>query len=340
MFVNGRRILVVLALAGLGACRAPAHAVVVYSDLPPALLSFVEDAFEDAHPDVDVRTVFLSPTEALDRLRDERAKPKADVWWGAPSSVLAVATTDSLLAETHPSWFGAVPAEVRDPQGRWIGSLEDPLVIAVNADSVGLEIAPRDWSDLLQPEFRGELLLPEPWRSEAGNLLVATRLATGATMGDTAEAWDWLRGVDAAAGAYVASDSGLVARVAQGSATMGVAFLSQVEAARAGGHAELAVHVPESGTPVLVRGIAVVAKAPDPQQAADFVEWTGDPGVADGVMERSYLMPARDDLEQDPPEWLSKVLQTLRRQIVPGDTLAAHMPAWLTGWSERVRGEG
>ena len=330
----------VLGVVGLGACRVPAHTVVVYSNLRPDLLAFVEGAFEDAHPDVDVRTESLSPTEALDRLRNERARPRADVWWGAPSGVLALAAADSLLAETHPSWFGAVPAEVRDPHGRWLGSLEDPLVIAVNQDSVGLDAAPRDWTDLLRPRFRGELLLPEPWKSEAGNILVATRLATGTTAGDTAAAWDWLRRMDGAAGAYVASDSDLVAQVARGAARVGVARLSRVQGAIAGGNGQLAVHVPESGTPVLVQGIAMVAGAPDPEVAAEFVEWTGDPGVADGIMERAHLMPARDDLEEDPPEWLSKVLQTLRRQIVPGDTLAVHLPAWLTWWSDRVRGQG
>jgi iron(III) transport system substrate-binding protein len=333
------RLTALLVVGGLGACRAPAHTLVVYSNLSPALLSFVEGAFEEAHPDVDVRTVSLTPTEALDRLRDERAAPRADVWWGAPSSVLAVAARDSLLAETHPSWFGAVPSEVRDAQGRWIGSLEDPLVIAVNADSVGLQVAPHDWADLLQPRFRGKLVLPEPWRSEAGNMLVATRLATAAATGDTAEAWDWLRRMDATAGRYVAADSDLVVRVAAGTATVGVARLSRVEGAIAAGARQLTVYVPESGTPVMVQGIAVVAGAPDPQVAADFIEWTGDPGVADGVMERSHLMPARDDLEEEPPAWLSKVLQTLRRQIVPGDTLALHLPAWLTWWSDHVKGQ-
>jgi iron(III) transport system substrate-binding protein len=333
-----RRLAALLVVGALGACRVPAHTVVVYSNLPPALLSFVEDAFEDAHPDVDVRTVALTPTEALDRLRDERTSPRADVWWGAPSSVLAVAATDSLLAETHPSWFGAVPSGVRDLSGRWLGSLEDPLVIAVNADSVGPEAAPRDWADLLRPGFRGRLLLPEPWRSEAGNILVSTRLATGTTLGDTAEAWDWLRRLDAATGRYVASESDLVAQVAEGTATVGVARLSRVEGAIAGGDGRLAAYVPESGTPVLVQGIAVVAGGPDPQAAAEFVEWTGDPGVADGIMERSHLIPARDDLEEEPPEWLSKVLRTLRRQIVPADTLAVHLPAWLTWWSDHVKG--
>ncbi|MCG6957661.1 MAG: extracellular solute-binding protein [Gemmatimonadetes bacterium] len=337
MSARGRRLVALLAIGLLGACRAPAHTVVIYSNLPSALLSFVEGAFEDGHPDVDVRTVSLTPTEALDRLRNERARPRADVWWGAPSSVLAVAATDSLLAQTHPSWFGAVPFEVRDDNGRWIGSLEDPLVIAVNVDSVGAEVAPRDWTDLFQPQFRGKVLLPEPWSSEAGNVLVATRLAM--TTGDTAEAWGWLRRMDAAAARYVANDSDLVAQVAAGAATVGVARLSRVEEAIADGDGRLAVRVPEAGTPLLVQGIAVVAGAPDPQVAAEFVEWTGDPGVADGIMDRSHLMPARDDVEENPPAWLSKVLQTLRRQIVPADTLAVHLPGWLTWWTDHVRGQ-
>ena len=49
---------------------------------------------EEAHPGVDVRWLDMGSKEVLSRVRAERSRPAADVWWGAPSTMFAQAAQE------------------------------------------------------------------------------------------------------------------------------------------------------------------------------------------------------------------------------------------------------
>ena len=87
----------------------------VYSPHAKDLLTFYEQGFEAAHPDIDVQWVDLGSQDILDRVRSEAANPQADVWFGAPAEVFARAAAETLLVSYRPTWAVAVDSAARDP---------------------------------------------------------------------------------------------------------------------------------------------------------------------------------------------------------------------------------
>ena len=82
---------------------------------------------------------------------------------------------DSGLLRLHPEWFadGVVPRtfageEYWDKQGRWFGCVLSSYGIIYNQDSLrrlGLGQPPRQWADLTDPRYRGEVALCDPTKS-------------------------------------------------------------------------------------------------------------------------------------------------------------------------------
>jgi iron(III) transport system substrate-binding protein len=61
-----------------------AHALVVYSSVDEENAKKLLDTFSKA-TGVETQMVFLSSGPALSRIEAEKARPQADVWFGAPS---------------------------------------------------------------------------------------------------------------------------------------------------------------------------------------------------------------------------------------------------------------
>ena len=321
------------------ACGGPDRMLVVHSSLPDEVNDYAEEAFEEARPDVDVRIVAVGPEETLERLRS--GEPQAiDVWWGAPGTVLAHAAEEGLLSRYRPDWAG--DSVLDDPDEElWHPSLMSPFVIAFNRDSLSLGQAPRDWIDMFHFRFRGEVALPDPAASGPmahfiGAMLVE-QLRGG---GDLAAAFDWLLRLDASVADYVRDPADLLRRLRSGDALVTILPRHVAEAARHGDAPWLHYRFPESGAPVLTRGIAIPAGSSAPQLARAFVDIAGTAGVVTTAMLHTRWTPARRDLEApELPEDFQLDLPWTPRPPAT-DTLAAELTDWLRRWEAEVRGRG
>lgn len=108
--------------------------------------------YKQVHPEVDVQFLDMGSREILERLRAERNRPQADLWWGAAHTTFQTAADENLLAPYRPSWADKVPDFARDTQDRWYGTYETPEVIVYNSEAVSSEDAPKDWDDVLDPK--------------------------------------------------------------------------------------------------------------------------------------------------------------------------------------------
>jgi len=81
----------------------------------------------------------------------------------------------SRIFKTHPEWFqeDTIPAtfageQYWDEEGRWIGNVLSSYGILYNKDSIrrlGVEPAPTEWKDLMNPKLIGEVALCDPTKS-------------------------------------------------------------------------------------------------------------------------------------------------------------------------------
>ncbi len=342
--VRGRARSALAVVVGLGstACGSGRTPLVVYSSESPELLSYFEDAFEANHPGVDVRTVEVSAGKALERLRAERKRPQADVWWGGPAALFREASADSLLTPYRPAWADAVAACAPDSLDRWHTLYRMPVVIAVNSDSVPLSLEPRDWRDLFHPRWADRILLRDPiasgtMRTLFGALIYRELRRTG----DEQAGFDWLLRLDASTQQYLPSRKTLLGGLARGFGVVTIWNLPDLELARGLRHAPLHVVLPETGAPVAEDAIAVVGGTPELTLAQAFVDFVGTRDAVRTAAARFYRMPARGDLREDElPEWIASVRTRMRVWELDREFVDRHIDGWMRRWDAEVRGRG
>ncbi|RMD93090.1 MAG: extracellular solute-binding protein, partial [Calditrichaeota bacterium] len=153
--------LIIALQIGYGCSKKP-PALVVYTTHGKELVQTFVDQFERKNPGVRVEWLDMGSQDALDRIRSERANPQADIWWGAPSPIFMRATKEKLLQPYRPTWASQVDSLYHDPADHWYATFLTPEVIAFNSEKLTRATAPQDWDDLLQPQWKGRIVLRSP----------------------------------------------------------------------------------------------------------------------------------------------------------------------------------
>jgi iron(III) transport system substrate-binding protein len=328
---------VLLASCG-GDGRTP---LVIYSPHGRDLLTLLERRFELLHPEVDVRWLDMGSQEVYDRLRSERANPQGDVWFGGPATIFTRAAHDSLLEPFRPSWSAAIEPHGRAPGDLHFAVYETPAVIVYAEQAVKSEEAPHDWDDLLDPRWKGKILIRDPlasgtMRAVWGMIIERALKRTG----DTAAGFQWLRRLDAQTKEYVLNGPLLDQKIVRQEGLVTIWDLPDILLSRRDG-LRLGYVFPRSGTPVIEDAIGVVRGARHRAQAQAFVEYVGSVEAELLATREAYRLPARLDLPVDSlPPWAREVRQAMKVADVDWDTLAERGAGWMRYWDQNVRGKG
>jgi putative spermidine/putrescine transport system substrate-binding protein len=96
------------------------------------------------------------------------------------------AKDESLIQPYKVSTWESIPADAKDADGYWYGDYYGVLSFGVNTDVV--KNVPKDWADLLKPEYKGQVALAGDPRSsnQAIQSVFASSLANGGSL-DNAE---------------------------------------------------------------------------------------------------------------------------------------------------------
>src|SRR4029077_4887583 len=252
--------------------------LVVYSPHGRDLLTLMERRFEQLHPDVDVRWLDMGSQEVYDRLRSERANPQADVWFGGRATIFALGARDSLLESFRPTWVEAVEPHGRGPGDLYSAAYETPAGIVYSEQALRPDEAPRDWDDLLDPRWKGKILIRDPLASGTMRAVWGMIIERGLRQShDTAAGFQWLRRLDAQTKEYVLNGPLLDQKIVRQEGLVTIWDLPDILLSRRDG-LPLGYVFPKSGTPVIEDAIGVVRNARHGAQARAFVEYVG--GVA------------------------------------------------------------
>ena len=326
---SGRLRLVTLLAAGLlAACSNGKTPLVIYSPHGRDLLTLVEHRFEALHPDVDVRWLDMGSEEVLDRLRSERANPQADLWFGGPTPLFSRGARDSLL---EPVDSGGPP---------YLSVYRTPAVIAYSAllpDSA----APRDWDDVLEPRWRGKVLIRDPLASGTMRAVFEmVMLRSLERTRDTTAGWSWLRRLDGQTKEYVTNPALLYQKLERGEGLVTFWDLPDMQLVEREGMT-LRHLFPSSGTPVIDDAIAVVRGARHAALAREFVRWVRTPAMQLVAARDAFRLPADTAIPEDSlPEWARAVLAQMKVEPVNFDTVDQRGAQWMEYWDRQVRGTG
>ncbi|HVO34672.1 MAG TPA: extracellular solute-binding protein [Gemmatimonadales bacterium] len=324
------RALAFLAALPVAACSSGKTPLVIYSPHGRELLTVLQQRFEALHPDVDVRWMDMGSQEVLDRLRSERANPQADLWFGAPSPLFARGAHDSLLEPVTPG--GPL----------YVSVYRTPAVIEYSSEALTEAEAPHDWDDVLQPKWRGKLLLRDPLAS--GTMRAIFEMIVMRSLqrtGDTAQGMAWLRRLDAQTKEYVLTPALLHTKLERQEGLISLWDLPDMLLLQHEGR-KLGYLFPSSGTPVIDDDIAVVRGARHAALAREFVDWVRTPQIELLAAREGFRLPAlgleppRDSL----PAWMGPVEARLKAEPLNWDSVEARGVGWMEYWDKHVRGTG
>ncbi|MBI2769854.1 MAG: ABC transporter substrate-binding protein [Burkholderiales bacterium] len=261
-----------LLLAGAGPARADGK-VVLYCPAPGEWCQNVANDFKRS-TGINVDVLRRSAGEILAQLRAESAHPRGDLWWGGISDSHFVAAAEGLtipydtpaVNELAP-WAQAV---YKASNKHAIGTYGIALGFGYNTEILAKKkaAAPKCWADLIKPEYKGEIQMPNPNSSGTAYQMIASLVQ----MQGEEKAFDYLKKLNANINTYTRSGVAPGKAVAKGETGVGINYMEDILVEqRAGFPAKIAA--PCEGTALGVDAMSIIKGAPNLANARLFYDY-------------------------------------------------------------------
>ena len=244
--------------------------ITVYSAFEEEYTPDLIKAFNKKYPDIKINLIRGSSGIIAAKVKAEKNNPQADVLWG-------VAAT-SLLEELDS--FQSVNYEVKNINSKfydannkspkWVGITAWMTAFTYNSiegenNSVAI---PFSYSDLLKPEYKGKLIMPNPASSGTGFLTVSAWIQL---MGED-KAWDYMDKLNENVEMYVHSGSAPTKMAAQGEVIVGIGMgFSSLLLEKKG--SPIKTIFPSEGSGWEEEIVAVIKKEKTKPEAIIFANW-------------------------------------------------------------------
>ncbi len=199
--------------------------ITVYTALPSDIVGSYLAVFEEEHPDITIHLVNEVTLDLVNRLMAEQKDPQADVIWGLAVTSMLTLEWNYLLTMYAPVGIERIdPIFVDGKQPpQWVGTSARSIVLCVNQAELRKRKLPlpASWQDLINPVYRGNLLILSPGQTSVGYLLISTVLQL---YGDTA-GWEYLAALqENVEGVYANNARGVCEKVVSGEYPIGLTY--------------------------------------------------------------------------------------------------------------------
>ena len=213
------------ALLAAGAALAQGKTqLLVYTALETDQLKAYEQGFTAKNPDIEIRWVRDSTGVITAKLLAEKNNPQADVVMGVAASSLALLNSQGMLIPYAPSNLKAISAQFRDPKNppAWFGMDVWGATVCFNTvEAKKRNISkPESWKDLTKPEFKGQIVMPNPASSGTGFFDVTAWLSLFGEKGG----WEYMDRLHENIAQYTHSGSKPCNQAAAGEFVVGISF--------------------------------------------------------------------------------------------------------------------
>ncbi|PAF19190.1 putative 2-aminoethylphosphonate ABC transporter substrate-binding protein [Terribacillus saccharophilus] len=257
----------------------------IYTAIEEELLPVYLESFEKKYPKIDLNIVRDSTGIMTAKLLAEGENTSADVVWGVAASSLLALDKEGLLAGYTPKGANKIKDAYKD-QGdpmKWTGNTAAMTGITVNTaelEKLGLPI-PKTYEDLLDPRYKGLIVMPHPASSGTGYLTVNAWLQM---MGEE-KGWNYMDQLHQNIGTYTHSGSKPAKMAAAGEYPIGISIVyTAVQMKEEGSPVE--VVLPEEGLGWDVEANAMIQKEDkeSDEAAKAFLDWA----VEEDVMKKYF----------------------------------------------------
>lgn len=234
--------------------------------------------FKQAHPDINIKIVRDSTGIVTAKLLAEKENPRADVVWGTAATSLMLCDQAGMVEPYAPKGVERVRPKMKDPNNppHWVGIkawMTGFCVNTVECETMKLPI-PESFEDLIQPEYQGQLMMPNPASSGTGFLTVSAILQM---MGEE-KGWAYLDQLHQNMIRYTHSGSQPCKLAGAGEAAIGISFAYRGFMQKKKGEPILTVF-PREGSGWDVEANCLIRKPAIKPAAKTFLDWAIDEPV-------------------------------------------------------------
>lgn len=254
---------------------------------------------------IEIEWISMSTGNALAKLQAEDGQTTADIWFGGGVDSYLNARDLGYLHSYKSPETSAIDAQFVDPDGYFTGLALVPAGFIVNTDILeekGLE-APKTWADLLDPKYKGEIIMANPAVSGTQYAILSGLIQA---LGEE-EAWEYFRKLDENIDFYAQGGGEPQQKVAAGEFAIGVTAVhgATINVAQS---APTMTILPEDYIPWTPAPIAIFENTENLEAAKLFVDWFLSFEGQTVLMEADARIMARNDV--DPPAEMSTLDKT------------------------------
>ena len=268
-----RRVVVAVALCALP--LAAAAQLNLYCSSPnTAWCQGMAVGFEKA-TGTKVSVIQKATGEMLAQIKAERANPKGDVWWAGASDNYMQAAEEGLLEEYRSPNVGQLydwARRISDlSKNRVSGVYGGIIALGYNTEIVAKKKlpVPKCWKDLVNPAYKGEIMLGNPNSSGTAYLMLATLVQV---FGED-EAFKYMTEVNKNVSQYARSGIGPMTAVTRGETAVGSTVLHGVINEIVRGFPVLPA-LPCEGVGYEIGSVAIIKGTHNLDAAKKFVDWS------------------------------------------------------------------
>lgn len=250
---------------------AHAGTVTAYTALEEDEIAEYVALAKKALPDVDLKVLRLSTGDLGARILAEASNPQHDVIWGWAVTNMMDPHILALLTPYKAKGADKLAAPYRAADDKWFAATGYMAAFCVNNERIKAKglTAPKDWADLLDPKFKGEVVMPNPVSSGTGYLQIVGILQQ---MGDE-KGWKFLKDLDANVAQYIKSGSRPCKAARAGEFAVGTSLaFAAIQSIHEG--FPVSMVIPASGAGYELEASALMASSKNKVDAGKFLDWT------------------------------------------------------------------
>lgn len=272
-------------LSGLGAVAmllalstaAQGGEITVYTSLEEDDTKVYLEAFAKDAPDIKVNMLRLSTGDLGARMLAEKSNPRHDVIWGWAVTQMVDPRILEMTESYKAKGIEALNTSFVDPQNRWFATTGYFAAFCVNTEVLKAKNLPMpsSWQDLLNPVYKGQLIMPNPASSGTGYLQISSILQ----MKGEEAGWKFLHELDKNMGQYIKSGSKPCKLTRVGEYAIGASFaFVGVKSIKAG--YPIVVVIPSEGAGYEMEVSALMKTSKNKADSRRFLDWLLTPAAA------------------------------------------------------------
>lgn len=325
-----------LAMVGLA---SPAFAqktkLTVYTALENDQLDPFKKAFEADNPTIEIAWVRDSTGVVAAKLMAEKDNPRADIIWGLAASNVGLMASMGMLEPYTPAGSTALNPMFlsgKSPQ-TWVGMDAYLSLVCFNTaeGKKANKPVPTSWADLIKPEYKNSIVMPNPASSGTGYLTIAAWLQI---MGEEA-GWKYMDALHQNIAQYIHSGSAPCVQAAKGERLIGIGLDTRGASEKTKG-APLELVIPKEGLGWELEVTAIVKGTKNLDAAKKLADWAATK-KANELYAKTYPIVAYPGVANTPPNYPPNLEKVMVKNDV--EWMAKNRDRILAEWTKRYDGK-